>query len=68
MNRTISSALISGVATLVFAITAIAQDDHKWNFNAGGGYTPVAGSTDNHLDGGGNLSIGAGYNFGNSVF
>ena len=63
MKRTISSALLSGVAILVFAIDAPAQDDHKWNFNVGGGYTPVAGSTSNRLDGGGNFSVGAGYNF-----
>jgi Outer membrane protein beta-barrel domain len=67
MNRTLSSALLSGAATLVFAISAMAQDDHKWNFNAGGGYTPVAGLTGNHLDGGGNLSVGAGYNFSSSL-
>src|SRR5665213_1686313 len=42
---------------------AAALGPWSWNFNFGGGPTPVAGDTKNTLNNGYNFTVGGGYNF-----
>ena len=42
---------------------AAALGPWAWNFNFGGGFTPVAGSATNDLQNGYNFTVGTGYNF-----
>src|SRR5262245_53263315 len=63
MKRTIT-VLSCGAATMFLASAALAQSDElRWNFNVGGGVTSLTGRTSNHLDSGGNVEVGGGYNF-----
>jgi hypothetical protein len=52
---------ITGFLALAVQL-AFAQEDH-FTFNVGGGFTGVGGAAAGKLDHGGNLLIGAGYNF-----
>jgi outer membrane protein W len=55
---------IIGVAVLLvlLSLTSLAQD-HRWTFQAGGGFSPLLGDLNNRLDNGWNVAGGAGYNF-----
>lgn len=39
-----------------------AQDEHKWTFDMGGGYSPLVGDISTRLDNGWNFRVGGGYN------
>jgi hypothetical protein len=64
MNRTVTTLIFCGAATLLLANGALAQEefDRKFNVDFGGGYTPSTGATGRHLDGGGNVTAGGGFN------
>jgi opacity protein-like surface antigen len=54
------------VVVLIVVVTASnsnAQDDHKFTFDAGGGYSPLVGDISSRLNNGWNVVVGGGYNF-----
>ncbi|MBO0721285.1 MAG: outer membrane beta-barrel protein [Blastocatellia bacterium] len=67
MNRKLVEKFVTitiiGFVILVGAITARAQEEHRWTINAGGGFgVPVAG-TSSYVGTGGNFQAGGGYNW-----
>jgi hypothetical protein len=54
--------LLAVVFVLLLFCGSIVAQEHVWNFNVGGGYTPVVGPLDNRLDQGGHFTVGGGIN------
>jgi len=59
---------IAALILLVIAscLTSSAQD-HRWTFDAGGGFSPLLGDLTNYLQNGWNIRVGAGYNYGPGI-
>jgi hypothetical protein len=57
-------AVLIGVIAVLTSAGANAQDDfHRFTFNVGGGYTGIGGRQSDRVDHGGNVQVGAGFNF-----
>lgn len=52
----------AAVCVLLFVNLAVSQDDHKFNFSAGGGFTVPNGRSGLYLNNGWNLDFRGGYN------
>ena len=48
---------------LLLGTLSLAQDDHRFTFHAGGGFTPMVGDISSRLNNGWNFDAGAGVNF-----
>jgi len=58
MRIAILSVLVTGIAPCLFA----QSEYHHFTANVGGGFSTATGNLSNHLDNGGNLEVGAGFN------
>jgi hypothetical protein len=64
-RRIIPRFAIPILAMMVLSIAPLAgaqsSEDHKWNFNVGGGVTPLVGDISSRLNTGWNVTVGGGY-------
>jgi opacity protein-like surface antigen len=61
-----SIAIRMSIVVLIVVVAASnsnAQDDHKFTFDVGGGYSPLVGDMSSRLNNGWNIVVGGGYNF-----